>query len=207
MEEMVAELAAKTCDAVGCIVYLPGGKIQSYGGRWRRWLARSVSIGHGAPLSADFDAEHVAYTQNYLNGSSMMVSRAFWEAVGPMREDYFLYCEEIEWCLRAKAMGVKLGLARRARVLHYTGTTTGAYDEPRRRPKLPVYLVFRNALLLVRDYTPYALPVAAVALSLQILLRYGRHGAWRQVGYGLSGCVAGLMNERGAPKWVNSGAS
>lgn len=207
MGEMVGQLTAEACHAVGCIVYLPGGKVQSYGGRWRRWLARAVSIGHGALVSAEFDADSVVRTQNYLNGSSMMVGRAFIEAAGLMREDYFLYCEEVEWCLRAQSAGMTLGLARRARVLHYSGTTTGSYDEPRRRPKLPVYLMFRNCMLLVRDCSPQALPVAAVALLFQLFLKYGRHGAWRQVGYGLSGWAAGLANERGAPKWVNTGAS
>ena len=41
-----------------------------------------------------------------LLGASV-VGRAMLDAVGPMRDDYFLYCEEVEWCLRAKAAGLR----------------------------------------------------------------------------------------------------
>jgi N-acetylglucosaminyl-diphospho-decaprenol L-rhamnosyltransferase len=52
---------------------------------------------------------------------------------------------------------------------------------------------------------PVRLPVAFLALAAQVILRYGRLGAWRQVGYGLSGLAAGLLGERGPPKWMSAG--
>jgi len=38
-------LAAGDCEAVGCTVYLPGGTVQSYGGRWQANLGRAVRAG------------------------------------------------------------------------------------------------------------------------------------------------------------------
>ncbi len=46
----------------------------------------------------------------------------FVEVNGLMREDYFLYAEEVEWCLRAKRRGLRLGLAPAARILHVRPT-------------------------------------------------------------------------------------
>jgi GT2 family glycosyltransferase len=201
---LVERLAEGTCDAAGCVIHLEDGTMQSYGGQWRPWLARAISIGHGALVGQGADLAAIELRQNYLNGSSMLVGRRFLEAAGPMREDYFLYCEEIEWCLRATRRGMRLGFAAGARVLHYTGTTTGASADLGSRTRLPVYLNLRNAILLTRDMYPARLPVALVALPLLVILRYGRSGAWRQVGYGLAGWAAGLRGERGAPGWMDA---
>lgn len=37
---------------------------------------------------------------DFITGALMVASRAFYEAVGPMREDYFLYYEEVDWAMR-----------------------------------------------------------------------------------------------------------
>jgi len=204
LERMVDRLSAGGVDAVGCTVHLPDGTVQSWGGLWRPVLARSISMGHGAALETPIDAAEVERRQNYLNGSSMLVSAGFVRQVGLMREDYFLYCEEVEWFIRGARHGMGLGFAPRARVLHHVGSSTGMGGAVRGRARLPVYLNARNAVLLVRDTSPWALPVAVAALCLQMVARFGRHRAWRQLRYALSGILAGVANERGAPAWLGS---
>lgn len=198
----IRRLSVGDCEAVGCVLYLPDGRVQSYGGRWSAWLARPQSIGNGAPLEAGVDPKVIEKTQSYLNGASMLIGRRFLEVVGPMREEYFLYCEEVEWCLRAVALGMRLGFAPDALVRHDQGATTGAGDAHARRPRMPIYLGERNKLLLTRDCFPQWLAVATVSVFAMVVLRYARRGAWRQVAYGLSGLLAGVLNERGAPSWV-----
>ena len=136
---------------------------------------------------------------NYVLGASMLATRRFMDIVGPMREDYFLYAEEIEWCLRGIALGQKLGFAPGARVNHSQGSTTGSGNTIASRPWLPIYLDERNRLHVVRDTMKLRLPVAALMALLLIALRYLRRGAWRQAGYALSGWWAGLCNRRGKP--------
>jgi GT2 family glycosyltransferase len=202
LRAMVQTLFDGEYDAVGCKIYLDGGAIQSYGGYWTPVLARAESIGHGLRLTDPVDAAAIVRKQNYLNGSSMLISRKFVDHVGLMREDYFLYCEEIEWFLRGSHKGMRLGFSSEAEVLHFTGTTTGASSNLKERSRLSVFLNTRNAILLVKDQDPLWGPVAVMALIVQILGRYGRRGAWRQVGYGLSGLVDGVLNRRGAPDWT-----
>ena len=204
---MVERLQAGGCEAVGCTLYRPTGEVQSYGGRWRPWLARAESIGNGARLDDPIDAARVEREQSYLNGASMLVGRRFLETVGLMREDYFLYAEEAEWFVRGASHGMRLGFAPRARVKHMQGATTGANDHIKARPRLPIYLDERNRMLLTRDLFGARLPVAAAAALGQMLLRFGRRGAWAQLGYAVSGWTAGLANERGPPAWLSpSGA-
>lgn len=204
LARLVKKLLEGQCDAVGCPLHLSNGTVQSYGGLWQGWLARAVSIGHGGALDAPVDAARIERTQNYLNGASMLVGRRFVETVGLMREDYFLYCEEVEWCLRAHAKGMRLGFAPDAVVLHYQGTTTGAGGHVAGRSRLSVYLGERNKMLTTRDRYPGLLPVAALAALAAHLLRFGRRGAWAQLRYGLAGWWAGLMNQRGVPGWMKA---
>ncbi|MDZ4375400.1 MAG: glycosyltransferase family 2 protein [Phenylobacterium sp.] len=201
---LVARLAVGDCDAVGCTLYRDNGEVQSYGGRWRPWLARAESLGYGASLEPPPAAADIERQQSYLNGAAMLVSRRFLETVGPMREDYFLYAEESEWFVRGARLGMRLGFAPAARVMHAVGATTGSGAEVGARPRLPIYLDERNRMLLTRDLFAARLPVAAAAALFQLFMRYGRRGAWTQFGYGLSGWAAGLRNERGPPAWAIS---
>ncbi len=202
LAELVKALGAGRHDVVGGIIYDEEGRVGSYGGRWRKWLARPESIGIGRPLADPVDPGAVEQELGYISGCSMLVGRRFVERTGLMREDYFLYCEEVEWNLRGLKEGMRLGFAPAARVFHKQGTTTGAGGAIRERKKLPIYLDERNKMLLTRDLFPSRLPVAASAAMLLILLRFGRKRAWRQLGYAMQGWTAGLLNRRGVPDWV-----
>jgi GT2 family glycosyltransferase len=190
---------------VGGVMYHADGTVESFGGRWRPWLARAESIGHGRELGEPVADWADGGSPSYIPGGNMFFGRRFLDVVGPMREDYFLYCEEVEWCLRGLQKGMRLGLAPGARVLHNQGATTGSGEAPARRPKLPIYLDERNKLLVTRDRFSGRLPVSAAASLMLIFLRYGRRAAWRQLGYALQGWSAGIAGKRGVPGWLNVG--
>jgi len=201
---LVRRMEEGGCDAVGGVIRLPTGVVQAYGGVWGRWLARAVSLGYGAPLGAPVSAEQIERRQNYLSGASALISRRFLEAVGPMREDYFLYCEEVEWFFRARRAGMRLGFSPEAVVVHAQGTSTGGAVSPRERSRLSVYLNERNRILLTWDCFPWVTPIAAVFAFALFVLRYGKDGAWRQLGYAASGWWAGVLGERGPPSRLMS---
>jgi N-acetylglucosaminyl-diphospho-decaprenol L-rhamnosyltransferase len=199
---LMARLGKGDCDAVGGVLYHPDGQVQAYGGRWRGWLARAESIGLGASVSAIVDRQSVERRTDYLLGASMLIGRRFRQIAGPMRDDYFLYAEEIEWCLRARSRGLRLGFAPDARVCHGQGGTTGSAAAIRTRPRLPIYLDERNKLHVVRDTTPARLPVAACLSLLLAWARFGRRGALLQWRHAVAGWWAGLRNQRGMPRWL-----
>lgn len=196
---MVARLS-QGCDAVGCTVQLGDGRVQSHGGLWRHQMARAVSLGYGTPAGARANRAEIEGRQNYINGAAMLVGRRYVERVGLMREDYFLYCEEVEWGLRGVAAGMRLGFAPEAAVLHHHGASTGNTTALRSRSHLAVYLDERNKILVTRDrFSAWLLPAAAASLCL-LVLRFGRARAWSQLRQAALGWLAGLKNERGPPK-------
>jgi N-acetylglucosaminyl-diphospho-decaprenol L-rhamnosyltransferase len=204
---MVERLAAGDCDAVGSTLiyshHYPLLVVQAAsGGCWRPWSARNRIIGLGALFDDGIDVAAVERSQNYIHGASMLIGRRFLQTVGPMREDYFLYCEEVAWGLSGLRRGMRLGWAPSACVIHRQGTTTGAGGPMASRSRLPVYLEQRNSLLLTRDFFGWRFPVAAVASLAILSLRCVRARAWRQWRFGFSGWLAGVRNERGAPAWA-----
>ena len=190
-------------DAVGGVVHFADGRIQGVGGRWQGIIGRIVSLGHGRQLGSFQDQAAVERRQNFLIGASLLVSRRFLQIAGPMREDYFLYCEEVEWALRAVRRGLRLGHAPDALVRHDEGTTTGSGGGRSQQKRLPVYLNQRNRVHLIRDTRPALLPLAVPAMLAQIAMSYVRIGAWSQAGYALHGLMAGLSGERGLPGWLD----
>ena len=90
---------------------------------------------------------------------------------------FFLYCEEVEWFLRAKRRGLTLGYANNALVRHEQGTTTGASPIMSKKSKLSVYLNERNKILLMREDSG-KLPLCpfimmALIFTLKCVKRYG----------------------------------
>ncbi|MEO8723321.1 MAG: glycosyltransferase family 2 protein [Sphingobium sp.] len=203
LRALVQRLEHGDCDAAGGTVHHDNGLVQCHVGRWRPWLARCESVGFGIPLTSPPDVTAMEQTMSYISGASMLISRRFLTMAGPMREDYFLYGEEVEWCLRARQRGMRLGFTPDARIEHAHGGTTGSGNAIRKRPKLPIYLDERNKLHIVRDTSAYRWPVSVVASLALLSLRYLPHKAFRQWAYALSGWWAGVRGLRGLPPWMS----
>lgn len=57
-------------------------------------------------------------------GACFIVRRTAAEQVGWLDEDYFMYCEEIDWCLRLKRGGWQIFCVPQAKVTHLGGQST-----------------------------------------------------------------------------------
>lgn len=62
-------------------------------------------------------------------GAALMVRRAVIEEVGLLDESFFMYCEEINWCLRIKEAGWRIFCIPRAEIVHHVGQSTRQFRE------------------------------------------------------------------------------
>ena len=170
-----------------------------YGGRWRALIARGFNIGMNAAGDADADTSEIERSMTYVSGASLYATRQFVEAVGFMAEDYFLYAEDVDWCLRRG--NLRLGYAHDSIVYHVHGSTIGSAADRRKRSRLSVYLDERNKLLLTRRFFVRIYPVV-VFTTLALTIQYLIHGAFGNFAVALSGWVAGIRGEVGPPKFV-----
>jgi GT2 family glycosyltransferase len=68
---------------------------------------------------------HEPGSLDFLTGAALCMPRAAWLRVGPFDERLFLYYEDVEWCLRARAAGFALRVEPMATARHGAGSSTG----------------------------------------------------------------------------------
>ncbi|MCE5258092.1 MAG: glycosyltransferase family 2 protein [Chloroflexi bacterium] len=57
-------------------------------------------------------------------GAAMLVRLQAWKQIGPLDAGYFMYCEEIDWCMRAHRTGWEVYCVPQAQIVHYAGQST-----------------------------------------------------------------------------------
>ncbi|MBV9772316.1 MAG: glycosyltransferase family 2 protein, partial [Gemmatimonadetes bacterium] len=132
--------------------YSDPGRIQAIaGGTVVRWSGLTRHLG---AEQTDLDRWSEVIEPDYVTGASMLVRGALLESVGLLDERYFLYSEEVDWCLRAREAGWRLLYAPGSTVWHKGGQSV-QYSSP-----LHDYHTVRGMLLLVRRFYPARLPLA-----------------------------------------------
>ncbi|MBE7177517.1 MAG: glycosyltransferase family 2 protein [Mucilaginibacter polytrichastri] len=107
----------------------------------------SKYTGRGFPIGdkEDDDKQYDRiYTISHGHGAAMLLKREIFEKVGPMREDYFLYYEELDYCERIRWAGYNLIFNGHSTVYHKESMTVG------KNSPLKVYYNTRNRILFVR---------------------------------------------------------
>jgi GT2 family glycosyltransferase len=61
-----------------------------------------------------------------ISGACMMVRREMIADIGPLDEEYFLHCEDLDWCMRARQRGWKVLFVPDAKVVHHKGVSSRA---------------------------------------------------------------------------------
>jgi hypothetical protein len=62
-------------------------------------------------------------------GAALMIRHETLSRIGPLDEGYFMYCEEIDWCIRARRAGWGIYCVPRAHIVHLAGQSTSQFRE------------------------------------------------------------------------------
>ncbi len=76
---------------------------------------------------------------DWVAGASMIVRREVFESVGLLDEKYFMYFEEVDFCLRANKSGWSCWYVPQSQVVHLVGQSSGVTDTKRPPKRLPGY--------------------------------------------------------------------
>ena len=139
-------------------------QVQSDGGRivWEAG-GRSELIGRGK----EPDRGGGLHLVDFVPGAAMLVRRQVLDDVGLLPEEFFLYFEETEFCVRAVAAGWKVAVETGARVVHSFAPADGLPTEAL------LYYFVRNRLLFGQRHT--AVPFAEQLADLE-----GFIASWRR---------------------------
>ncbi len=116
-----------------------------------------------------------------VSGCFLLIRRELWETLGGFRDIFFMYGEEADLCLRARALGVRPMVTSAATIIHHGGAS-----EKARAGKLVRLL--RAKTLLIRFHFPAAGKWAGVRLLyLWPASRYFAHSVLAALGRSASG--------------------
>lgn len=128
-------------------------------------LGRAVNIGSMSHVDESNTLERVEGQLDYILGAAMTISKPCLESIGGMEEKYFLYFEEIDWAVRAKRSGFKLGYASESKVFHKEGATIGSSHERSGRSLLSEYYMMNSRLKFTfKIYPQYVMTVILFSL-------------------------------------------
>jgi GT2 family glycosyltransferase len=162
------------------IVYVdPGDTIQSDGGRVSLWTGICKNINQGR--NENDDGARRVEPPDFVSGANIVVTRNFMNKVGFMKEDYFLYYEEVEWAKRALRTHQAIGILKDVKVLHHGGAIIGSGSVNRLPSPFALYFNFRNRMRFIRKVFPIGLPTTytfSLLKIIQLLLKRSPDGAW-----------------------------
>ncbi|MFC2036379.1 glycosyltransferase family 2 protein [Chloroflexota bacterium] len=81
-----------------------------------------------------------------VHGSAFLIKREVIDKVGCFDEEFYLYWEEIDYCVRVRRAGYRVLVDRGVEICHKSGGTIGG------RSELYTYYFFRNRLLLMQKH-------------------------------------------------------
>ncbi len=132
----------------------PGRFIEgAFNGRYPRTLYEN-----NEPFAVDFTL-----------GATMMLKREVIEETGMFDEDFFIYCEEIDWAWRIRNAGWEVLTVPAAHVTHLAGKSTSQV-----RPRSIVNLWTSRLHLFKKHYPPWKLVIARVMIVIGMTLKIRR---------------------------------
>lgn len=78
-----------------------------------------------------FDPHSRSKPVDYVTGAFLLVKRFAWYKTGPFDRRFFLFCEEIDWCLRCKRAGFNVVFDPSFEIEHYVG-----YSSQKEKPRV-----------------------------------------------------------------------
>jgi GT2 family glycosyltransferase len=154
LDEMVG-LGEKdpTIGIIGPLVYHanPPNSIQSAGGL----IDRTWRSSHRGMNQLDTGQFQKPDEVDWVSGCALLARRTMIDQIGLLDERFFMYYEELEWCLRAKKNGFKVILTPKAHVWH-----SGVSPDYQPKPYITYYTT-RNHFLVLATLKAGPLPWAA----------------------------------------------
>ena len=171
-------------------------RVTNVGLRWRRVMGSGYAVGQGIPASIEPDPAAVEAQIFAANGASLYITRPCAEALAPLDETYFLYFEDLDWGMRARRAGFKIGYAHRSVVIHSGGSSIGSPSRESAGSPFAIYMEFRSSLQFARTHYPgwFAWTALMRCLHAARLLPQGRFVP------AMRGVAAGLRGETGRPE-------
>jgi GT2 family glycosyltransferase len=132
------------------------------GARRRRLVLAAADTGRGQLDRGQFNALRAV---DYVFGAAMLIRRSVFERIGLFDERFFLYLEDLDFCLRAQAAGFTLLFVPQACVWH-TGSASTTNNVMLRK-----YHLTKSTVHFLQKYTSLCLSLPVLGFWLLVAAR------------------------------------
>ncbi len=110
----------------GATLVLPNGKIQSVGRKFLslKNLIKQQLLFSSAPGMKKRELHNSSVSADYVDGAFLCIRKKVISEIGLLNEDYFMFGEDMEWCVRAQKAGWKVVVVPDIKVLHHHGASS-----------------------------------------------------------------------------------
>jgi GT2 family glycosyltransferase len=174
------------------IYYLGEDQIIWYAGARRRWgVLAAADTGRGNLDQGQFNELRQV---DYIFGAGMLIRKSVFEKIGLFDEKFFLYLEDLDFCLRAQKAGFTLYFVPQAHVWHKVSASTSNDNVLRR-----YNMVKSTVHFLKKHASPKMVPLVLIfwaLVSARLILSDLLHGDLVAIRSFWAGLVQGLNEVR-----------
>ena len=153
-------------------------------GSLRIGVASQILHKHIVATGAHRKAEAV----DWVVGASMMVRRKVFDDVGVFDDQYFMYFEEVDFCMRARRAGWEVWVVPKSEIVHLVGASSGIQIGKQKQKRRPRYWFDSRHRFFIRNYGIFRTVCADVAFA---------------VGYSVHRVISALRGKpRTDPPWL-----
>lgn len=76
---------------------------------------------------------------DWVVGASMIIRREVFEKIGLLDDHYFMYYEEVDFCLRARRAGYRIRYVPQSKIVHLIGQASGVTSQATQNKRRPAY--------------------------------------------------------------------
>ncbi|HEX8523010.1 MAG TPA: glycosyltransferase family 2 protein [Tepidisphaeraceae bacterium] len=110
-----------------------------------------------------------AHTQaqpvDWVVGASMMIRKAVFDRIGVFDPKYFMYFEEVDFCMRARKAGFQTWTVPQSEIVHLVGASSGVTSNAQVQKRRPRYWFDSRHRFFVRHYGIVRTVLADVAFA------------------------------------------
>lgn len=153
-------------------------RIWSVGGWRNRVTLEIASHRRGEPDVALYESP---FEVDFVTACGMLMKRQCLEEIGLFDERFFMYYEDSDYCLRARAAGYRLLVVPRARMWHYVAASIGGSDSPGER----YHMALSSVLFFKKHVRGWRWPIvapyrtgSAIRTAVRLLAAGRSRSAW-----------------------------
>jgi GT2 family glycosyltransferase len=139
------------------------GKVLWYAGGLVNW--DNMYASHRGVDEVDGGQYDTEEETSFVTGCSMMIRASVFDKIGMLDDRYYLYLEDLDFCLRAKRAGFSLRYVPSSVLWHVNAGSSSRPGNP-----LQQYYQTRNRLLLGFRYAAMRIKIALLREAVQFLL-------------------------------------